>query len=300
MAGVLGMGYYSSPESNVAAVESSDDVNYTPVVLDDNDDTETASEAPNDEEDSAGISLNHRHAAAKGSDSMDAATTSTTTNSTSEPSTSQVDAEDEPNNDHDDDDDNDTTTMDQSGNNSDHDDHHPDYERIYGRKIKKRHLGIMAAAMFTGVWGGSILAPMKFCRDERVAGVGYLISFAFGASLVNILLWLIRWISNSLHYKSMRRGYEALPSFHIKVMWLPGGIGGILWAIGNFFSLISVYYLGEGVGYPLVQTSILVSGLWGIFYLKEIKGARRISMWLASACLAICGILLLSYQHHAQ
>jgi glucose uptake protein GlcU len=70
-------------------------------------------------------------------------------------------------------------------------------------------------------------------------------------------------------------------------------------SFGNFFSLISVFYLGEGVGYPLVQTSILISGLWGIFYFKEITGPSRISKWLASSLLTIFGILLLSYEHHA-
>ena len=83
-------------------------------------------------------------------------------------------------------------------------------------------------------------------------------------------------------------------------MWLPGGISGLLWSIGNYFSLISVLYLGEGVGYPLVQTSILVSGLWGIFYFKEVQGYEQISKWLMSSLLTIFGILLLSYEHHAQ
>jgi glucose uptake protein GlcU len=80
-------------------------------------------------------------------------------------------------------------------------------------------------------------------------------------------------------------------------MWLAGGLSGMLWSIGNFFSLISVFYLGQGVGYPLVQTSIIVSGLWGIFYFKEITGFERISKWLASSLLTIFGILLLGYEH---
>eukprot|EP00522_Entomoneis_paludosa_P018635 CAMPEP_0172463034 /NCGR_PEP_ID=MMETSP1065-20121228/45771_1 /TAXON_ID=265537 /ORGANISM="Amphiprora paludosa, Strain CCMP125" /LENGTH=377 /DNA_ID=CAMNT_0013218861 /DNA_START=215 /DNA_END=1348 /DNA_ORIENTATION=- len=176
----------------------------------------------------------------------------------------------------------------------------PDHEIVCGMKVAKRHLGMAAAALFTGVWGGSILVPMKWADSDKTSGVGYLISFGIGASLVTILMWVIRWVNNSIQLKSMQKGYEALPSFHLRVMWLPGGLGGLLWSIGNFFSLISVKYLGEGVGYPLVQTAILVSGLWGIFYFQEITGVRRISYWFSSASLAICGILLLSYEHHAQ
>lgn len=41
-----------------------------------------------------------------------------------------------------------------------------------------------------------------------------------------------------------------------------------------------------------------VSGLWGIFYFKEVEGAITISKWFLSALLAVLGILLLSYEHH--
>jgi len=56
--------------------------------------------------------------------------------------------------------------------------------------------------------------------------------------------------------------------------------------------------LGEGVGYSVVQASMLVSGLWGIFYYKEIEGRETISKWFLSASITVLGILLLSYEHH--
>jgi glucose uptake protein GlcU len=74
-------------------------------------------------------------------------------------------------------------------------------------------------------------------------------------------------------------------------------MSGILWSIGNMASMISVTYLGEGVGYSMTQSAMLVSGLWGIFLFKEITNAAAIRGWLASACLTIAGILLLSYNH---
>ena len=40
-------------------------------------------------------------------------------------------------------------------------------------------------------------------------------------------------------------------------MWLYGGTCGLLWSIGNFFSIIAVDYLGEGVGYSATQTAML-------------------------------------------
>jgi hypothetical protein len=194
---------------------------------------------------------------------------------------------------------------------------------LCGIKFTKRQSGMLAAA-FCGIWGtisccycyydyldgncrshflfilfpgGSIMAPMKWCKSDT-KGTHYLLSFSIGSSLITLALWFFRYLYNVAKHKSMVKAYTNLPSFHIRTMWLAGGTSGILWSIGNFFSLISVFYLGEGVGYPLVQTSILVSGLWGIFYFKEITGKERISKWLLSSLMTIFGILLLSYEHH--
>jgi Transmembrane family, TMEM144 of transporters len=169
---------------------------------------------------------------------------------------------------------------------------------ICGYVVSKRHLGMLSAA-FCGLWGGSIMAPMKFCSADT-KGTHYLLSFSIGASIVNIVLWMLRYLYNVIQYQSFYDAYKNLPSFHLRKMWLAGGTSGILWSIGNFFSLISVFYLGEGVGYPLVQTSILISGLWGLFYFKEVQGTHRICKWLMSSLLTVFGILLLSYEHHVK
>lgn len=183
-----------------------------------------------------------------------------------------------------------------------------------GCKLTRRQAG-MLAALFCGVWGGSITAPMAYAPPEA-RGTRYLASFAIGSSFVNFGLWVLRYLYTVrvLHGDQLRIGgapdrpavipllaaaYRTLPSFHLRVMWLPGGLAGLLWSIGNFFSLISVFYLGEGVGYPLVQTSILISGLWGLFYYKEVTGLERRAKWFASSLLTIFGILLLSYEHHS-
>ena len=141
------------------------------------------------------------------------------------------------------------------------------------------------------------MAPMKYSPKDT-KGVRYLISFAIGASIVTVGLWVMRFLYYCKKYESVGAAYRNLPSFHFRKMWVAGATCGLLWSIGNFFSLYSVYYLGEGVGYPLVQTSILVSGLWGIFYFKEVQGRERISLWLLSSLSTIAGIILLSYEHH--
>lgn len=165
-------------------------------------------------------------------------------------------------------------------------------------KISKRYLG-MASAAFCGLYGGSIMVPMKY-STANTKGTHFLLSFAIGSAIVNLALWVFRYIYFVFHYQSWTLAYDNLPSFHLRKMWLVGSTSGIIWSIGNFFSLISVFYLGEGVGYPLVQTSILISGLWGLFYFTEIQGTDRITKWLLSSVITVCGILLLSFEHHAK
>ena len=39
------------------------------------------------------------------------------------------------------------------------------------------------------------------------------------------------------------------------------------------------------------------SGLWGVFFFREIKGREIITKWFLSAAVAVIGIIGLSYEH---
>jgi hypothetical protein len=188
-------------------------------------------------------------------------------------------------------------------------------QRSYSRRttiVSKRTMGLLAA-IFNGVWGGSIMVPMHYA-PERAHGIGYVISFAIGATIITICLWIVRigyiyfGYGNEYEYgygygcgegtrMTLRRTIQTLPKFHFHVMWKPGGIAGLLWSIGNLSSMISVQHLGEGVGYSLTQASMLVSGMWGIFYFHEVEGVVIRIKWFISALITIVGILLLSFEH---
>ena len=58
-------------------------------------------------------------------------------------------------------------------------------------------------------------------------------------------------------------------------MWKEGILAGTLWSIGNVASMVSVQVLEEAVGYSICQSSLLISGLWGIFWFKEVRGVNR-------------------------
>jgi len=138
---------------------------------------------------------------------------------------------------------------------------------------------------------------MQFAPSQA-SGIGYVISFAVGASIITMLLWVIRFVYLLYQFDmNATRTYNSLPSLHLRIMWLPGGIAGTLWSIGNIASMISVENLGEGVGYSLTQSSMLVSGLWGILYFQEVKSKSMKIKWFISALITLIGILLLSYEH---
>jgi glucose uptake protein GlcU len=47
---------------------------------------------------------------------------------------------------------------------------------------------------------------------------------------------------------------------------------GIFFAAYNLFAIGAIPRLGYGIAFPLSQCSVLVGGLWGIYYFNEIKG----------------------------
>jgi hypothetical protein len=167
---------------------------------------------------------------------------------------------------------------------------------VCGKAVPKRVWGMLLAGL-GGLWGGCVMTPMKLSQSENTKGSRYLISFTTGAFLVNAGMWIVRFGYHTCRLRSCSKGYAALPIFHWKELWIPGMTSGLLWSIGNFFSLITVYYLGQGIGYSMVQSQMLIAGLWDIFYFQETQGIDRICKWLLSSMLTLSGIIQLSYQH---
>ena len=128
--------------------------------------------------------------------------------------------------------------------------------------------------------------------------MGFVISFGCGSMLITTWLWFLLYIFHFTQQKGhFRSSYDLLPPLHLREMAIPGFISGLLYSLGNFCSMIAISHLGQGVGFSFVQLSMLVSGLWGIFYFEEITGKENIFKWFASAVLAIIGILWLSFEH---
>ncbi|KAL7531384.1 hypothetical protein ACHAWF_003753 [Thalassiosira exigua] len=116
---------------------------------------------------------------------------------------------------------------------------------ILGKPYSRRNLGLCAALM-CGTWGGSCLVPMHYSTGDT-NGLGYVISFSVGALVITILLWIVRFVIQICKLRSMKEAYDVLPSFHFRVMWMPGATAGSLWSLGNVGSIVAVEHLGQGV-----------------------------------------------------
>jgi hypothetical protein len=159
---------------------------------------------------------------------------------------------------------------------------------LFGTTLTKRGAGLLGA-VFNGLMTGSSLVPLHYAKKQGFGGARYLISFATGAMVANILVWVIffayRWAQHSvvgMPGSVLWQTYSSLPVWHFQQLWLPGFAAGtsffsvfreptrlithlfclsslgILLTIGMFGSILATTYLGQGIGNSVVQSKILI------------------------------------------
>jgi len=138
--------------------------------------------------------------------------------------------------------------------------------------------------VMVGVFAGSTLIPLKFIEPQYV-GLVYAVSFGIGVMIVTPVL-AIFYFALIIRKK---------PVFYIFDAAIPATASGLLWNCGNLGSIVATASpLGLTVGYPLCQCALLVAGLWGIIYFREIKGGIKIGFFFISALVLLTGAGLLS------
>ena len=88
------------------------------------------------------------------------------------------------------------------------------------------------------------------------------------------------------------------PQLQLAVMAGPGAVAGLSWSVGNAASLLAVTHLGSALGYSACQASLIVSGLWGILFFREVSGADAL-LWLGFALLCAAALVALAFQMHS-
>mmetsp|Transcript_20241 Transcript_20241/g.26110 ORF Transcript_20241/g.26110 Transcript_20241/m.26110 type:complete len:425 (+) Transcript_20241:146-1420(+) len=168
-----------------------------------------------------------------------------------------------------------------------------------GRTVTKRTAGIIGAVC-NGIFTGSTLIPLHYAKAHGFGGAHYMISFSTGALIALVSLWLLFFLSR--FQTSIWQTYQTqMPDWHFQQLAVPGVCAGVLIFVAMFSSILAVSSLGQGIGNSVVQLKILISGLWGIFYFREIRGCGTIAGWLVSASISVSGILWSSHERlHAK
>mmetsp|Transcript_29367 Transcript_29367/g.94267 ORF Transcript_29367/g.94267 Transcript_29367/m.94267 type:complete len:102 (-) Transcript_29367:270-575(-) len=73
----------------------------------------------------------------------------------------------------------------------------------------------------------------------------------------------------------------------------PGFCAGVLWAVGNVLSVHATLELGQSIGFPMTQSCVVISALWGIVVFKEMTARTPLLLFLLSSTLVAAGASLL-------
>ncbi len=152
------------------------------------------------------------------------------------------------------------------------------FARGGGEKTQDRRsflIGVLGAVA-AGILWGSYFIPIKLSGESMwVAAFPMAIGIFVGSTFLAIL---------------PRQSFRLEKSTDYLRVFLTG----ILWAVGNYGSLLLIDLLGAGKGFTISQLSIVVNALVGIYILKDpLPGTRVARLTLAGCIVAMVGGILL-------
>ena len=155
----------------------------------------------------------------------------------------------------------------------------------------------LAAAILVGMFGGSILVPLGFLGSDYdgVKALAFLPSFGLGSLLGSLLLGLA-WHAYTSGAACASLG-SLIPKLGTRSTLLAGIASGVVWNCGNVCQLIAqqVYGVPYGVAYPILQASLVVGGLLGIFVFGEFRQRPAIVAFFAASSIVVTGAILLGF-----
>jgi glucose uptake protein GlcU len=158
---------------------------------------------------------------------------------------------------------------------------------------KKGFLFGTLCAVALGLCNGSMMVSMNCFQSgcdvigvqaytgDVLAPLAFLPSLAAGILVAQPVLFSLYW------GRSIANG--VMPQFHFSKVALPGLLTGLFWGMGNFNSMYATVYLGQTIGFPLTQCCLMINGLWGILYYKEIVGRAAIGTFILSSAFLLGG-----------
>jgi len=164
-----------------------------------------------------------------------------------------------------------------------------DLFHVFGRSFTKWQAGAICAGL-NGLLAGSSLVPLHYAKSEGYSDLSYYVSFTSGALVVNIILWVVFYLSRIMNAS----GKTSMPQWYVKELGFRLLLAGLLSNGGMLGSILAISSLGQAVGNSLIQLKIFISGLWGICYFQEIKDRQSTINWFLSATICVASILYLT------
>lgn len=133
------------------------------------------------------------------------------------------------------------------------------YQMVVDRIIQMKLHGYLFC-LASGFCDGSLMVPFKAVHSKDLIDVyNYLASFGLSSVIVCPLLYILYSIIKVciLKYESNHIWEE------LRITMVPGLLSGVIWAAANFMSIHATFYLGIRIGFPLTQTCVIFTALWG-------------------------------------
>ncbi len=116
----------------------------------------------------------------------------------------------------------------------------------------------------------SLVADFANPESEKLTPYSAVFIFSLGVYLSNFL-WNTIFMYKPFYGNPVTYG-EYFTKGNLK-LHLVGVLGGAIWCMGMFLSILSSDVAGPAISYGLSQGATLVAALWGVFIWKEFKGA---------------------------
>lgn len=155
--------------------------------------------------------------------------------------------------------------------------------------------GVLSALKYTVKHIGQTLESGNDMVDAQF-GVfeSYMISFGIGCAICQPLYMAL--------FAVWQKGiqHKELPSMEFSVMKIYGTLAGVIWFAAYMCQQAANDMGGQGAMGPASSAGhLIVAGLWGFLYYREMKEPAQIACWVLSAAWTIAFVLLLSNELEA-
>ena len=156
--------------------------------------------------------------------------------------------------------------------------------------------GFFSSLQYGVVSVGRLVTQTKYTNatstalDEQFDALGcWTGAFGVSALVCTLAAWAVVSLWEFCHSRPA-------PSLQLRVMWAPGAGAGVFWSMANLFATLAVLRDGNALVMAQINAaSLIVSGLWGLLWYREIQG-RAVISWIVSALFTGTMIVLLGFE----